>query len=118
MKIAYTRTATSEGRVRFAPLLEVRLHGPAGVQRLQMLVDSGSEESLVPRPIAELLGVPVVVGRVASVEIRFKDQGFLSRVVVSDVALPVLGHQDFFNRFRVTFDSNERAFYVVPHRPQ
>ena len=130
MRFAYTPLATPDGRVRYAPLLEVRIFGSAGAQRLSMLVDSGSEETLLPKPVADLIGVlpageeiellgvgGVVRGRVASGELRFKDQTFRSRLVVSAAPLAVLGHQDFFERFRVTFDGSAREFFVtVPQR--
>jgi hypothetical protein len=96
-----------------------------------MLVDSGSTETLVPASIAARLGVSLSNERVelvglggakleaqiakVDIEVAFSRFKFTSRVAVSpelENQLCVLGHRDFFLRYRIGFYARDSVFTV------
>src|SRR5207247_441289 len=60
VRVRYAQLPTpTEGQLAVHPFLSVWLVGPKGRFKMQMLVDSGSAETLVPSSIVRRLGVPI-----------------------------------------------------------
>jgi predicted aspartyl protease len=112
----------------WAPLLKATLVGTNGRARLNMLIDSGSNETMIGKTVANRLGLTVsneeveltgmagsrAIGRVgaATIEFGFGRYSFRSRIVVAPdfESHPVLlGVRDFFLRHRVVFQASERV---------
>jgi hypothetical protein len=119
---------------RVRPMLRVLVVGPRGRARALMLVDSGADETLIPTALADGLGIASTgeecalatvtsglepPGKVGLAQLQFGGGrfSFQSRVVSHPhVRVPVLGHSDFFERYRVTFDAANRLFFVEEAR--
>jgi hypothetical protein len=131
MKVGYTQVG--EGSFPWLPLLRIDFHGPKGHSGIRALVDSGSMETMIPESVLRRIGVPATAeeveltgmagqkafGHVAQVEAQFDETPFMSRVVVVPddvVAIPILGHRDFFLKFWVAFDAPNRVFFIAPGR--
>ena len=131
MTFAYSALMDAAGNQTWRPFLTVRLLGPTGGLTLDMLVDSGADETQIPRSILDDLGVVPsaeevehsgvggarVLGRVCSVKLAFKDQSYVSRSIAApDEQFALLGQRDFFAHYWGAFDQPRREFRVSPHR--
>jgi len=130
MKFGYLDLPLHEGaRSRPRPILYVRVAGPRRGILLPMLVDSGADETLIPASIARALEIrpgPEVaplssfsgeqlLAAVARVRLSFGGTafGFESRLLFHEqVHVACLGHRDFFNLHRVTFDASRAVFEI------
>ncbi len=134
MRFGYTEfiSADDPDEVIWRPMLRARLHGPLGAAMLDMLVDSGSDETQVPLSLVEALGIPLtaervllqglggtpVEARVARATFSFRDHQFESRIVAAtgpDQHYFLLGHRDFFAHFWVAFDDPRHEFRLSAH---
>ena len=112
------------------PYLEVRLSGPSGVIRVDMLLDTGADFNMVPLLMFRQLGVlPIkqvplfgVGGAVAGVlgEVDFSCpagnwRGLVIGAELAPVFPALLGHDDFFQTFDASFSSRGQYFTVEPH---
>lgn len=95
-----------------------------------MLVDSGADETLLPFDLANGLGLALTEeecalasvagvidppGKVGIAQFQFGGGRFTfqSRIVAhTAVRVPVFGHSDFFERYRVAFEAANRFFFV------
>ena len=127
MKFPYLVSAHGFGYLP-GPVIPVAITGPLCTRTIEMLVDSGSIETVLPRPIARVLGIESLGeqiemaglsgqlrGEVASAALRIRGERFTSRIIVADTEVPLLGHRELFERFRVTFDDSDLALYLSPH---
>jgi hypothetical protein len=117
----------------YRPLLEVEVGGPHQSRRFKALVDSGTDVTVMDSVIAELLGLatddrtPATVsgvgqsqiGFIAPVSIkveRFPDKVFNFEVIfvesLSNNFDIILGQQDFFANFNVTFKRSQNIFFL------
>lgn len=111
------------------PLIQVWIRGPLGERRLRMLVDSGSQWTMVPLGLFAPLGITeghdielaglggVVVGRLGRAEFQTLAGGWTGQLVgvpSSGGLPPLLGQKGFFDHFLVGFDGRQRSFYVEP----
>jgi hypothetical protein len=127
MKYGYTQVAGV-----WMPLLRVVVHMPNGFSSRTMLVDSGSEYTLVRLSWLARFGVELgdehldlagvgdgegFFGRPATVEFAVEGRRFAADIVaVEDRYLPfgILGHRGFFEHFRVTFETASKSFAIRP----
>jgi predicted aspartyl protease len=127
MKFPYVVSDHGFGAIP-APVFAVRVRGQSHTITLEMLVDSGSLETIIPRAFAVKAGIAAggerirlagvggeIDGEVSSAEFGFRNEVFHSRVVIADTDVPLLGHRDLFERFRITFDDSEGALYLRAH---
>ena len=113
--------------VIYRPVVEVLLQSQAGEWiSVESYVDSGADISIFPRYIGEdLLGLevedgvlirPMGIARqtlsswIHRVPVRLGDEGFEARVAFAESnRIPsLIGRTDFFDRYTVVFDNNER----------
>lgn len=137
MKFCYLGLPLPDGTLdRPRPLLPVEIRGPRRSARSQMLVDSGSDWSLVNAGLLRALGAEPtgeqvtlfgfsgeggLLGDVFRVEFVFGDGRFrfVSTVVGHPaVQLHIFGHRDFFNRFQVGFEAGRGLFTVQDPVPK
>lgn len=113
------------------PYLDVRVLGTERSADTQMLVDSGSAETMLPKFFLDALGAQYsgekarVTGfaggdfpeaEVTTVRLLFGRGRFELRTRVlafPGVCIPVLGHRDFFLRYYVAFDAARGEFVVA-----
>lgn len=118
------------------PEISVKLIGPAGAIKVDALVDTGSDLTLMPRWIAGQIGATVddkarsplggITGQVVQVspgdvelEITSNGSYFRWATAVMFVNYPpgskatvILGHSGFLDFFRVTFDGSARELEI------
>ncbi len=119
---------------RWAPIIPVQFHGPRGWMPVWTYVDSGASFSILGAQSAERLGLQtsrgtrtnVVVGdgslipvyihrlpiRIGAVVLT-AHVGFSPRL---GVGFDLLGRQDIFTRFDVTFSDSRRLILFTPRR--
>lgn len=116
-------------RGRHYPLIPIRLHYGDRNVKTYALLDSGSTTSVFRSEIAEDLGIEIHGGKekilqsasglikiytfALTVEInseRFDmDVGFSHELITS---FNILGREDFFDRYRITFDEGNRKIII------
>ncbi len=117
----------------YRPLIEVDVGGETESRRFKALVDSGTDVTVMDRVIAELLGITRSShisatlsgvgesreGFIAPVSLKvdkFPDEIFNFDVIfvenLSNNFDIILGQQDFFRNFTVTFKRKENLFYL------
>jgi len=129
---------TGEPAIIFRPEVPIRLHGPNGSDDFQALVDTGADNTVFPKALADALGIPLIAGTgpaaqafggqkialsYADVELELiHAQGnlrWLARVyfVADEAAEPtvILGHQGFLDYFTATFRGEECALDLEPN---
>lgn len=134
MKFPYVRYRSDGGAADvWRPVAPVLLKGPLGSAELEMLVDSGADETVLPLELLEAIGIETreadvvlagaggEIGDVqrAEVELEIGDLRFVSRVVaVREQFGPffVLGHRDLFDLHFVSFDARNRIFTIARPR--
>lgn len=97
--------------------------------RAQALVDSGATISVFGKEAAEALGVEVetgektilggvggrIVGYIHKLRVRIAEKEFTCPIVFSReylVSFNLLGRQEFFRRFKITFEENKNLVRV------
>ncbi len=130
----YTAQAT-RGTIEYTyrPLIDVEVGSMTQRGMFKALIDSGSEITILDKSIAELLGISSLgrregklsgigewrLGFIAPVSLKIN--GFLDKVFdfevlfVEDVGENfdiILGQQDFFRNFNVTFKRKQNLFYL------
>lgn len=110
---------------QYFPVVDVTLRSPKQGLTIKALVDSGASFSVFRAEIIEYLGVPLergtrlylegIGGRILGyrhhLKARVGEKRFLFTVVFSQelsVSFNLLGRDNFFRQFRVTFDERER----------
>jgi Aspartyl protease len=132
MRFRYQRyrmkSSVSPGRIVARPEISVKVIGPAGAVKLDAVVDTGSDLTLVPRWVATQIGArvddtrrsplggiagQVVEGSPGDVELEISSNGSYCRWMTTVVfvnypagsnATTLLGHFGFLDFFRATFD--------------
>lgn len=121
-----------EGEQHF-PVVDVTLTGARRPLTIKALVDSGASWSVFRAEVLEYLGVPLTQGKRVYLEgIGGRILGYLHRlpahvgatpfpftVVFSQeltVSFNLLGRENFFRQFRVTFDERARLVRLEPYR--
>ena len=140
MRFRYQRyrmkSPESPGVIINRPEISVKVIGPAGVVKLDALVDTGSDLTLIPRWVAGQIGAIVddtrrcplggLAGQVVEaspgdVELEISSNGSFFRWVTAVVfvnypagskATTTLGYSGFLDFFRVTFDGSARELEV------
>ena len=140
MRFGYQRYRTKSpvlpGGIVTRPEIPVKVIGPSGAVKLEVLVDTGSDLTLIPRWIAGHIGATVddtarwplggIAGQVVEaspgdVELEITSNGSFCRwtTAVAFVNYPagskataILGHSGFLDYFRVTFDGLARELEV------
>ncbi len=105
------------------PLIEIVLLGPKERIRMLALLDSGADYSLFSFEVAERLGIKkenaekvslkgVVgepfIGYLHRVPVQVEDSVFSCKIVFSNVKTTLLGRDNFFLPFLVTFNEKEQ----------
>lgn len=120
------------GTLTYRPLLDVTVGGTAKERRFKALVDSGTELTVMDQNIARLLDISSEgreMGELSGLEVWKK--GFLAPVslrvegfnqvfnfdvlFIEDLGRNfeiILGQNDFFRNFDVTFKKSENKFYL------
>jgi hypothetical protein len=142
LKFPYQRyevdpTPTLPGGVVYRPEVPVRVRGPAGTASFLVPVDTGADETLLPRSVAEALGVvldearhwqvagiggrpiDVVLGKVAfELLARPRPYRWSARIgfaaFAPDDELAILGHRGFLDRFTATFHPRRHELTLTP----
>lgn len=116
----------------YRPLVDVEVGGETETRRFKALIDSGSQVTIIDRAIATLLRIDSTgceratlsafgvdtVGFLAPVSIKVAgfDQVFRFNVVFAENLNHnfdiILGQEDFFKNFDVTFKKSEEVFYL------
>lgn len=129
--IEYSYAALGQGEALY-PAVDVRLElASMSVMPIQMLPDSGASGTVLPRKFVVPLGfdlrdctkVPVDTGSgmafhflaPASVRAWIAGREIHLHPCFSDIGVPVLGRQDFFNEFHVQVDERRRSVTITPH---
>ena len=114
---------------QYFPVVDVTLTGPRHTLAIKALVDSGASFSVFRAEVLDYLGVPLTQGKRLSLEgIGGRIWGYLHRlsagvgatrfplsVVFSrelTVSFNLLGRENFFQEFRVTFDERARVTHL------
>ncbi len=129
---------TGEIETYWRPIIPLVIHGEADIVLCSALVDSGADISLIPKSIAESLGLklqpchgpsPVAFGggeiktysteAVLQVSDGTEDVAWLARLLMfeadrSHEQNAILGHVGFFEFFRTTFDSRLNQLELQP----
>lgn len=118
----------------YRPMLPIRVIGPAGEISILGLLDTGSDQTLLPRTVGNDIGANIdntqqwslggvggqsihaVLGRV-ELEIAYESEayrwpqqvGFVSFATAED-EVAILGHAGFLDFFTVTFDGENHEF--------
>ena len=131
-KYLYTPQVNRRGSVNFTyrPLVKIEVSGEYSTEKFMGLVDSGTDITMMDSEIAELLGIDRKVCKKATASgVGGEKQGFVGRVrivvdgfditltatvlFVDDLSMDViLGQDDFFRRFHVRFERDEKFFYL------
>ena len=138
MNFRYVRYATPDGGYIYRPVLPVDLAGPDGEVDFYALLDTGSDDTLIPRFVANELGLTIddtnvtqvtgIAGGLvpiasAEVELRISDGTesvtWHSRVGIigddnDDADYVILGHTACLEFFIATFDGDRRALELYP----
>jgi predicted aspartyl protease len=134
-----TRTPdTNEEKTLLRPVIPLLVYGENDATLCSVLVDTGADNSFLPRSVADALKIPLASGEGPSpiafgggkVETFFSDVvlhitdgeddcAWTARVLVFDSEdagdeLVVLGHQGFLEYFRVSFDGEAGTLELEP----
>jgi len=108
------------------PLIQVVLVGPKEKIKMLALLDSGADYSLFNLEVAERLGIPVEKGKRISLQevagepftgylhevpVQMEDITLKCKIVFSKVRATLLGRDNFFLPFLITF--NEKGQKVI-----
>jgi hypothetical protein len=113
----------------YRPVAKVILHhGNKNIPQI-FYVDSGADVTLIPRSIGELLafdnptpqeivdikgigekGIPIVLRRAEMILGNFKTNARIGWALIEDVPL-LLGREDFFKYFCITFAKNKKTLF-------
>jgi len=121
-----------------SPSIPVTLAGSGGKYQFIALVDSGADISVIPKEVAELLGLDLsgkreeargIGGKVPSVQTKLQielikpheiyNYNIPVKVIldVKDEEIPViLGRAGFFDKFVITFDQKEEKIILKPNK--
>ena len=120
---------------QYFPVVDITLAIPTRPLTLKALVDSGATFSVFRAEIIEYLGIPLtrgervylegVGGRILGYRHRVPasvgDTRFLLTVIFSQeltVSFNLLGREDFFRQFLVSFDERHHVVHLRPYRPK
>lgn len=119
----------------YRPLIDVEVGGESESRSFKALVDSGTDVTIMDNAIAELLGISSEnrksaqlsgvgeskEGFIAPVSLRvekFPDRVYNFEVIfvenLSNNFEIILGQQDFFLNFDITFQKSKNTFYLTP----
>ena len=128
-------TQVRQGSIDFAyrPLIDVEIGGEKEFRTFKALVDSGTDVTIMTNVIAELLGIKSE-GRMTAIlsGVGESKSGFIAPVSLKVDKFPskifnfevifvenlsnnfeiILGQQDFFLNFEVTFQKSKNIFYL------
>ena len=123
---------TGDPVVIFRPEIRVTVHGPNGSRGLRALVDTGSDNTILPEAVARTLGIRLRAGKGpratafgghaialsyadvdlelahAEQRLRWSARVFFVAGDAADESL-ILGHQGFLDYFTATFDGEQCA---------
>jgi hypothetical protein len=112
------------------PLIEIVLIGPKGRIKMLALLDSGADYSLFSLEVAERLGIQKENGTIVSLQgvvgepfvgylhrvpIQVEDMVFNCTIVFSKVKTTLLGRDNFFLPFLVTFNEKQQKVSLKEH---
>lgn len=116
--------------IKAHPLIEVSLLGPKDKIKMLALVDSGADYSLFSLEVAEKLGIEIEKGKKVSLEgvkgepfpgychkvpIKVGDLSFDCKIVFAKVKVSLLGRDDFFLPFLITFNEKFQKVLIDKH---
>ena len=124
-------------RARYRPVVPLHVEGPSGSCDLDVLVDSGADDVVLPEGLAEALGIDLrrasfrsaasvgaarVSYQYASVELAVSDGnetfrwGALVGFLSGAMSFPVVGHAGFLQFFDAELLGAERVLVLRPNR--
>ncbi len=144
MRFPYTLSVArsidnGEEIVLLRPEIPIRVYGPAGAAEMLALVDTGSDNSILPLSIARDLGIKTTLGKgpaatayggqqialsFAEVELEVSQDDTLvrwrSRLYFADFPgdmekAVILGHEGFLDYFTATFDGGDCVVTLEPN---
>lgn len=118
---------------QYFPVVDITLTLPRRSLTVKALVDSGASFSVFRAEVLAYLGIPLVRGAPVYVEgiggrilgyrhrvpARVGGTRFMLMVIFSQeltVSFNLLGRENFFQHFRVTFDERDRTVHLQPYR--
>lgn len=117
----------------FYPIIEILLYHKEIEFRTDALIDSGANISVFQGTIAEVLGIKIekgekrifqgvggkIVGYIHSVDIQVNSYRFPCKIAFSNeliTSLNILGRDNFFKHYLITFDENNKKLSL--HAPK
>ena len=118
---------------QYFPVVDITLPIPGRPLTVKALVDSGASFSVFRAEVLDYLGIPLARGRPLYLEgIGGRILGYRHRVPAQvggtrfpltvvfsqelTVSFNLLGRDNFFHHFRVTFDERDRTVHLKPYR--
>ncbi len=119
------------------PIISIKVKGPSRTIKYEVLVDSGADACIFHAELGELLGIDVENGRSGTlsgisgkeaqyflhdVEVqlgKFKTKievGFFSGISTHSAPYGVVGHKNFFEFFKITFDTKKENLKLVVNK--
>ena len=115
--------------VNFYPAIDVKLIGPKDTIVVKALIDSGASFSVFRSEIAEQIGIEVergkklylegvggrILGYIHKVPVKVGNKRFQCSIVFSrefTVSFNLLGRDNFFSKFLVTFDEQGKKIIL------
>ena len=123
-----------DSTVTYRPYIPIRVVGPRGSARLDGLLDTGADETVLPRSITEVLGIDLDVGAQArfrgvggqivvvtygrvELEVGTKSRWFRWPATVAFLdgrESAILGHSGFLEHFTASFSGQRRLVTLTP----
>ena len=116
--------------VKAHPLIEVSLFSPKDKIKMLALVDSGADYSLFSSEVAEKLGIEIEKGKKVSLEgvkgepfpgyrhkvpLKVGNLSFDCKIVFAKVKVALLGRDNFFLPFLITFNERFQKVLIEKH---
>jgi len=114
---------------QYFPIIKVKLKGPKEELTAEALIDSGASFSVFRSEVADYLGIPLekgktvfltgiggrILGYLHKIKVRVGNENFVCKIVFSKeytVSLNILGRDNFFVPFLITFNEKLRKVLV------
>ena len=118
-----------EKQGRWYPLIDITLHGAKDSLRIKALPDSGASFSIFRPEIADFLDIPIesgkqmylegvggwILGYLHLLKVGVGSKRFPCKIVFSrefTVSLNLLGRDNFFEEFLITFDEQKKQIVL------
>jgi hypothetical protein len=134
--VAQPQPSLAGGRLRYRPVIAVRLTGPTGFRLRDGLLDTGADDTVFSETVAADIGIDLLAAEVRQVQLASRPQPLVCRyasvhLLISDgqqtcewtavvgfvagrLNYNLLGHAGFLQFFRAEFDGEDREITLTP----